>query len=810
MEFLFPKRRRRLNKLSKFLVQRAAALLESGQWVEALAPLQAAAFFGGGDLHRQASVWLAWRWADRAEAAFQAGRREETLRCASLSCVAADTVKAFYFLCRLFEREDPKAVAALAARIEAEADPVDQALRQEAARLRRQALEDLRLEEAPARDMLAARLSLIRADLDAALAGDRLAEAEGFFAALSSLAPEDPETQRLLGYFDQRRREAYYAALAAGEAEEAFAQLALLVALTQEFSAFDKLIEEANGHDDMALVESLTERRLALTDPESAAWRGVDLRRRIARLRLDGMEPALAEQEARRAAVEALESDLEARPDDSQLRYFRFSCLLSLQRYRQAIEDLQVMIAAAQADPETDPGFARLLAMQALYLLKSVRYPETAWAVRQVMLDPPTDPRALFDLYGYLTDASAVPAAREIARRIAPTTAAFGVFELMQDFVADLDRAPAAQFGRAPAGKRLIYVSQVCWGAKYVALMESSLASLLAPGNFPALAAQADLVLEVVTGAADASSVAASPALRRLAEICQIRVIALPDHPDFCEWAKQLPYVVFGHATHFTILRARRDGADLLCLNPDVIYADGSYASVAARLTDQPRALFSDGLNAAMTPVLAGLEANWRDGALIVDPRSLCALAARHLQQRTTECFYDPQAKRARNYPTRVVFRKPFGLRFHAFYQGPVYVSRAALGLFEPAHFGTSDGGFVEELLDYLRDDEIEQFADSDAYLAVELNDSVGQVYPRADKPLLDCVTELFQHYSGSVRRYQIFRRGVDYFMPGEIDAPLIDDATEREFLAALQDRVDRHPVFAELGAERERIRPKR
>lgn len=772
--------------------------------------MRAAAFFGGGDLHRQASTWLAWRWADRAEAEFQAGRREDALRFASLSCVAADTVKAFYFLCRLFEREDPEAVAALAARIEAEADPVDHALRQEAARLRREAAEDPRIAGHPARGMLAERLALIRADIEAALSAERLPEAEGLFAALASLAPEDPETERLRGYFDQRRREAYYAALTAGQAEEAFAHLALLVALTQETSAFDKLIEEASGHDDLALVESLTERRLGLSAPGSADWRGVDLRRRVARLRLDGMEPALAEQEARRAAIEAVGPDLAARPDDAQLRYFRFSCLLSLQRYRLAIEDLRFLIGAAQRDPGADPGFARLLAMQALYLLKSVRYPETAWAVRQVMLDPPEGPRALFDLYGYLIDASAVQAAREIARRLAPTSPAFGVFELMQEFVADLDRAPAALFGRAPAGKRLIYVSQVCWGAKYVSLMESCLASLLAPGNFPALAAQADLVFELVTGAADVPAVIASPALRRLAALCQIRVIALPEQPAFSEWAKQFPYVVFGHAAHFTILRARRDGADLICLNPDVIYADGSYASVAARLTDQPRALFSDGLNAAMTPVLAGLESNWRDGALIVDPRSLCALAARHLQQRTTECFYDPQAKGARDYPTRVVFRKPFGLRFHAFYQGPVYVSHAALTLFEPAHFGTSDGGFAEELLDYLRDDELEQFPDSDAYLAVELNDAVGQVYPRADKPLLECVTELFQHYSGSVRRYQIFRRGVDYFMPGELDAPLIDDATEQEFLTALQDRVNHHPVFAELGAERARIRPMR
>lgn len=732
------------------------------------------------------------------------------MRFASLSCVAADNLKAFYFLCRLFEREDPRAVAGLAARIEAEADPVDQALRQEAARLRREAGQDPRIEGIPVRGMLSARLSLIRADLDACLAEDRLAEAEGHFAAMASLAPEDPETERLRGFFDQRRREAYYAALTAGDAEEAFAHLALLVALTQELSALDKLIEEATGHDDMTLVETLTERRLGLSDPGSADWRGVDLRRRVARLRLDGMDPSQAEQTARAAAIEALEPDLAARPGDSQLRYFRFTCLLSLQRYRLAIEDLRFLIAAAQSDPETDPGFARLLAMQALYLLKSVRYPETAWAVRQVMLDPPDDSRALFHLYGYLIDASAVPAAREIARRIAPTTPAFGVFELMQDFVADLDRAPAALFGRAPSGKRLIYASQVCWGAKYVALMESSLASLLAPGNFPALAAQADLVFELVTGAADVPAVTASPALRRLGEFCQIRIVALPEQPAFSEWAKQLPYVVFGHASHFTILRARRDGADLLCLNPDVIYADGSYGSVAARLTDHPRALFSDGLNAAMTPVLAGLEPCWRDGALIVDPRRLCALAARHLQQRTTECFYDPQAKGARDYPTRVVFRKPFGLRFHAFYQGPVYVSHAALALFEPAHFGTSDGGFTEELLDYLRDDEIEQFPDSDAYLAVELNDAVGQVYPRADKPLLDCVTELFQHYAGSVRRYQIFRRGVDYFMPGELDAPLIDDATEQAFLTALQDRVDHHPVFAQLGAERARIRPMR
>lgn len=799
-----------MNKLSKFLVQRAAGLIEGGRLIDALAPLKAAAYFGGGASWRQVCDHLSWRLADLGEQRFQAGDRDGALGLSSLALAAADNVKALYYLCLLFERDDPVAVAEFARRIDEEAAAGAISLREAAQRLRAAALGRSGEMTSPARSVLEARRARHLQTANDAIAQGRTAEAEAHFLALISLAPDEPEAEILSGHFDHHHRELYFAAQSAGEREEAFAQLAFIVALSEESSALDRLIEEAAPLDDMPLMLFLTERRLAQLDPGSAGWRRTELRGRIARAKLEGLTPAEADRQAREAAVAAMAPAVAANPQDHQLRYVRFEMLLALQRYRAALTDLSFMIAQAQADAELDPAFVSLLARNALYLWKNRRYPEVAWAIGWMMAALPEDPKDLFALHGYLIDASAIEEARIVARRLAVSDPSFWIFDTLARFVADIDRAPAAVLGDRPPQGRKLYANMVCWGRGYVALMESCLASLAAPGNFPALAARGDLTLELVIGPDDLAEALALPALSRLARVCRIKVFLFPEQPDFYETAKPFPYVVFGHGAHFTILRARRDGADLIPLNSDVIYADGSFASVADLITDAPRAAFIDGLNAAMTPVQAALVPYWRDGALVVPPRDLCEIAAGALQQRTTECFYDPAARTARHFPTRVVFVKPFGLRMHSFYQAPVYVSSAALALFEPAHFGTPDGGFAEELMDHLRDEEMVHFASSDAFLSVELNDSAGQVYQRAEMPLIDCVTELFQHYTGSIRRYQLFRAGVDYFITTPLPGVLIDDQTERGFLNALQDRVDRHPVFAELGVERTRIRPTR
>jgi hypothetical protein len=157
--------------------------------------------------------------------------------------------------------------------------------------------------------------------------------------------------------------------------------------------------------------------------------------------------------------------------------------------------------------------------------------------------------------------------------------------------------AQAASLPPQPGALRL---SLPVWGAEYVdAAASTLLATLLAPGNLPALAQRRPVRLEITTTEGDRAAFEARPiveALRRHAAIDYTilpdAVVSHPRPPDFSYW-------VMSAAHHASLVRARRTGTDLSFFTADMILSDGSMAAAQRFLDEGMQAVLVSALEVA-------------------------------------------------------------------------------------------------------------------------------------------------------------------------------------------------------------------
>jgi hypothetical protein len=141
----------------------------------------------------------------------------------------------------------------------------------------------------------------------------------------------------------------------------------------------------------------------------------------------------------------------------------------------------------------------------------------------------------------------------------------------------------AADLPPQPGALRL---SLPVWGADYVDAASTLLATLLAPGNLPALVQRRPVRLDITTTERDRAALEVRPivdALRRHAAIDYTilpdLVVAQPPPPDFAYW-------IMSAAHHASLMRARRTGTDLSFLTADMTLSDGSLRA-AQRFLDE-------------------------------------------------------------------------------------------------------------------------------------------------------------------------------------------------------------------------------
>jgi len=589
----------------------------------------------------------------------------------------------------------------------------------------------------------------------------------------------------------------YDAAQKNGEWDGKLRTLAMVQMLGERDFAIRGLIDSLYAAEKWADVVSLTTPLRAHIDEANPNFPEVAYLATIGRHRFDGKTKDEAVSLAVAETIDIIDAGLRRRPDDKQLLHLHAFCCDFLGRYQSLLDDVRRL---EQLGERSDFVLHTLV-----LLLRSIEFPEVARHLDEICDRLPDDPEILRNWYMVMMSAGADTQVLGLAARIARHWPSFSVIAPLHALSSDPGWQPEVVLGRPPSGRAQIFANLVCWGTTYIDLMaRATIPSLLAAGNLPAVCADHDLVIEIMTDAAGVAQICDLPGIVALATLCQIKIFLLPE-------ALHAPgggtsYAVFGYCARATILRARAAGADIIFLMPDLIYGDGSFGLVARIKAEGKRAFFADGLNVAATPMLEALVPYRAEGgALTISCRALCGLVAGKLMPRTTLNLFASGAQESIGSPSRVVFRRDFGLSINSFTKGPIYVSHSVLLAIPDPSYGTPDAWFAQQVLDQIAREELYEVRSAEDFILIELNDSTGFMFDRQPIDLEQAILNFFRYDKLSERLYWLFETSVDYPIPGNEVGVMVDEAVQTAFLERIGYLFKTHPIFTELLAARRR-----
>lgn len=288
------------------------------------------------------------------------------------------------------------------------------------------------------------------------------------------------------------------------------------------------------------------------------------------------------------------------------------------------------------------------------------------------------------------------------------------------------------------------------WGAEYTAFfLDAAIANQLQPGNLPALAGHARVDYVIHTTSADAATIRAHPALPLLARHAAVRL----EVDDSVTLDNRYHALAAFHAK--AVDEARRTGAALLFLAPDLFFPDETFRRV--------HALRSRGVRLALVPGPRGLkealagrfleagQALLRGEPRAVTAREMVRMLMDHPHRLLRQLQHDSDTFGV--CPSHVYWRAgDEGFVLRAFHLHPL--------LFEPgggpALVGRSVDGDLMDSLD-LRDDEIHLARDSDELFAIDLTREADHDYQPPNR--LDPYTLADWASRNATRRHQAFFR---------------------------------------------------
>lgn len=189
----------------------------------------------------------------------------------------------------------------------------------------------------------------------------------------------------------------------------------------------------------------------------------------------------------------------------------------------------------------------------------------------------------------------------------------------------------ASDITPATTRRQRVRLVSTAWGERYIGeLFAYTLPALLAPGNLPALAAQFDCELVIVTEEGWFERLRQHPIYRRIEQHCPIELRPVDEfitRPD--AYGVALTHALF---RGFDELGPAMLEIHIVFFNADFIMADGSLRSVGQRIAAGERLILSPSYCVVLEAVAPRLAARRDDlgGVLAMPPREMAALALRH------------------------------------------------------------------------------------------------------------------------------------------------------------------------------------
>lgn len=191
-----------------------------------------------------------------------------------------------------------------------------------------------------------------------------------------------------------------------------------------------------------------------------------------------------------------------------------------------------------------------------------------------------------------------------------------------QASVAVPDQASVAQATSPPKQVRLVTYA---WGHHHVDdLLNYTLASVLAPGNLPALARVFECAVTVVTEEAFFDDIRNGSIGRALADICFLRLVSLDDLiSEPWQYGMTISHSIF---RGFEDLGPAMTDTFLLFLNADFVLSDRSYEHLIDRILQGQRAILAPSYCTVEERVRPILDDRKKDGVLLLSGRQLAKI----------------------------------------------------------------------------------------------------------------------------------------------------------------------------------------
>lgn len=175
------------------------------------------------------------------------------------------------------------------------------------------------------------------------------------------------------------------------------------------------------------------------------------------------------------------------------------------------------------------------------------------------------------------------------------------------------------------------------WGETYVESMcDGLLRSLLAPGNIPALAGKAAIILEFTTRERDRQALESSPVIAALRAYATIAYAIIPDHLVVSDAPRDFSYWLMSAGHYGSAERARCSGSAISFLTVDMVLSDGSLSAAHRHITEGFEAVLVRALELDRS-ALEG--ARGSSAPLVVAPDELVRIALAQVRAELTETW---------------------------------------------------------------------------------------------------------------------------------------------------------------------------
>jgi len=181
---------------------------------------------------------------------------------------------------------------------------------------------------------------------------------------------------------------------------------------------------------------------------------------------------------------------------------------------------------------------------------------------------------------------------------------------------------PRESMATAPRKEKLLVVT-VVWGDWHIRkFLDLNLPTLLADGNFPALARLCDLTYVIYTSQADMRRLREAPELQALAGMMKLEFRRIKD--EEMKDPMVAHHAIWSEAAN----RARSQDSFILLMPPDVVWSNGSFAHVGRLLESGKQAIFMSYLRAESEAFAARLAREFKNdmGAIALSGSELVEL----------------------------------------------------------------------------------------------------------------------------------------------------------------------------------------